>query len=110
MKLLKRLPGSRREPHGMEWAVLRKLPMVLLASTVIPALYALAARLMISGDSALEIAKQVQLNDYLAIGVVIFMWTIILTVAIFCVIVVLMKGPAYVADAYELPDSPHPKD
>lgn len=109
MKLLKRLPGSRREPPGLEWAVLRKLPMVLLAGTVIPALCALASRILTTGDSALEIAKQVQLIDYLAIGVVIFLWTVVLTVAIFCVIVLLMKGPAYVADAYDLPDSNHPK-
>jgi len=110
MKLLRKLPGSRREPPGLEWTVLRKLPMVLLASTVIPALCTLAARLFITGDSAIEIAKQVQLNDYLAIGVVIFMWTVVLTVGIFCIIVLLMKGPAYVADPYELPDSPHPKE
>ncbi len=110
MKLLNRLPGSRREPHGLEWRVLRRMPSVLLAGTVIPALLALANRWFVSGDSAIAIAKQVQMIDYLAIGIVIFHWTLILTVSIFCVIIMLMKGPAYVADAYELPDSPEPKD
>ena len=110
MKLLNRLPGSRREPHGLEWRVLRRMPSVLLAGTVIPALLALANRWFVSGDSAIAIAKQVQMIDYLAIGIVFFHWTLVLTVSIFCVIIMLMKGPAYVADAYELPDSPEPKD
>lgn len=110
MKLLQKLPGSRREPHGLEWKVLRRMPMVLLAGTVLPALYALAARWFITGDAPFEIARQIQMNDYLAIGIVIFHWTLVLTVTIFCVIVTLMKGPAYVADRYDLPDSPTPKD
>lgn len=110
MKLLQQLPGSRREPHGLEWKVLRRMPMVLLAGTVLPALYAFAARWFITGDTPFEVARQIQMNDYLAIGIVIFHWTLVLTVTIFCVIVTLMKGPAYVADRYDLPDSPKPKD
>lgn len=110
MKLLNRLPGSRHEPHGLEWRVLRRMPSVLLAGTVLPALLAFANRWFVSGDSAVEIAKQVQMIDYLAIGIVIFHWTLVLTITIFCVIVTLMKGPAYVADRYDLPDSPEPKD
>ncbi len=110
MKLLKRLPGSRREPHGLEWRVLRRMPSVLLAGTVIPAIYALLNRLWVSGDNAIEIAKQIQMVDYLAIGVVIFHWTLILTITIFCVIVTLMKGPGYVADRYDLPDRDKPLD
>jgi hypothetical protein len=110
MKLLNRLPGSRREPHGLEWRVLRRMPSVLLAGTILPALLAFANRWFVSGDSAVEIAKQVQMIDYLAIGIVIFHWTLVLTITIFCVIVTLMKGPAYVADRYDLPDSPEPKD
>jgi hypothetical protein len=33
---------------------------------------------------------------------------VVLTLAIGCVIVMLMKGPAFVADAYELPHSDKP--
>jgi hypothetical protein len=40
---------------------------------------------------------------YQLIGLVVLHWTLVFTVAIGCVIVVLMKGPAYVADAYPLP-------
>ena len=110
MKLLQRLPGSRREPAGLEWKVLKKIPTILIAGTVLPALYAFAARWFITGDDAVAVAKMIQLNDYLALGLVIFHWAVVLTVTIFCVIVMLMKGPAYVADRYDLPDSPKPKD
>ena len=36
-------------------------------------------------------------------GVVVLHWTLVLTVALECFIVRVMKGPAYVADAYPLP-------
>jgi hypothetical protein len=34
---------------------------------------------------------------------VLLHWTLVLTVAIGCVIVIVMKGPAYVADGYPPP-------
>ena len=43
------------------------------------------------------------------IGLVIFIWTAVLTVTIGCVIVWLMKGPAYVADGFEVSHSDLPK-
>jgi hypothetical protein len=41
------------------------------------------------------------------VGLVVLHWTLVLTVAIGCVIVMLMKGPAYVADAYPMQDDGH---
>jgi hypothetical protein len=35
-------------------------------------------------------------------------WTVAFTVALLCVIVLIAKGPAYVADAYPLIDSDRP--
>ena len=40
------------------------------------------------------------------IGVVVLHWTLVLTLALGCFIVRVMKGPAYVADAYPLPQRP----
>jgi hypothetical protein len=37
---------------------------------------------------------------YQLLGLVILHWTLVLTVAIGCAIVLLMKGPAYAADSY----------
>jgi len=42
--------------------------------------------------------------DYTMVGVVMLHWTLALTVALGCLIVRMMKGPAYVADAYPFPD------
>ena len=43
------------------------------------------------------------------VGVVTLVWAAVLTIAIGCVIVWLMKGPAYVADGYEVSHSDKPK-
>lgn len=110
MNLLRQLPGSRPEPPGLERIVLRWMPTTLLAGTVLPLLYALGARWLIVGDDAFEIAKQIQLNDYLALGLIVFHWSVVITVTIYCLIVMLMKGPAYVADRYDLPDAPAPHE
>lgn len=46
--------------------------------------------------------------EFIMIGVVILHWTLVLTVAIGCGIVMLMKGPNYKADSYPMPDSDEP--
>ncbi len=46
--------------------------------------------------------------DILAISVLVLHWTAVLTVAIAAFIVMVMKGPAYVADAYPVEDSESP--
>ena len=40
------------------------------------------------------------------VGVVALHWTLVLTIALGCFLVRVMKGPAYVADAYPLPYRP----
>jgi uncharacterized membrane protein len=66
------------------------------------------SRLFIAADNAAELARRIQLFDYVMIGLVIFIWTLVLTVTIACVIVWLMKGPAYVADGFEVSHSDKP--
>ena len=84
------------------------MPTVCLAATVLPALMSVAARFYITGSSAAELARRIQLFDFVMIGLVITIWTLVLTVTIGCVIVWLMKGPAYVADGYEVSHSDSP--
>ena len=109
MNWLRKLPGFQQTPYGLEWRILRLMPSVGLAGTVLPALASLAARFLMTGDNAAELARRIQLLDFLVIGLVIFIWTLVLTVSIGCVIVWLMKGPAYVADGYEVSHSDKPK-
>jgi hypothetical protein len=108
VKWLRKLPGSRREAPGLEWRILKKLPAALLLGTLVPLVMALSNRLLPPDGTAVEIAKHVKTVDIMAIATVATLWTAALTVAIGCVVVVVMKGPAYVADAYELEDSERP--
>jgi len=109
MAWLNKLPGYQRTPYGFEWRLLKLLPHILLAGTVLPALTAWLARFILTRGSAQEIERSLQTFDFLMLGIAIFVWIAGLTVGIGCVIVWLMKGPAYVADAYEVSHSDKPK-
>ena len=106
MSALKKLPGFQRAPAGLERVVLRRLPMITLAGTVLLIVGALVAGLFIGGDPAsAKLAATIQIVLASVLGL---HWTIVLTVALLCVIVLIAKGPAYVADAYPLIDSDRP--
>lgn len=108
MNWLNKLPGSIRSASGLEWAVWRKLPVILLAGTALPML-AVGLLHWLSVDSSAAEQRWLQMADYVVAGVVIFHWTAVLTVAIGCVVVMLMKGPGYVADALEVSHSDQPR-
>lgn len=109
MDWLRKLPGFQQTPYGFEWRLLRLMPTVCVAGTLLPALMSFTARFLMTTGSAAELARRIQLFDFVMIGLVIFIWTLVLTVTIGCVIVWLMKGPAYVADGYEVSHSDTPK-
>jgi len=106
MTALKQLPGFQRAPAGLEWTVLRRLPMIALAGTVLPIVGALMAALFLGGDPAS--AKLASTLQIVLASVLVLLWTVVFTVALLCVIVLIAKGPAYVADAYPLIDSDRP--
>ena len=108
MKLLRKLPGYQREPHGIEWALVKKLPYALLVGTAIPAITALGMRLIEYEGDAKEFAKFIKTVDIVLIAAVVTACTAVLTIAIGCFVVIVMKGPAYVADAYHLHDAERP--
>ncbi len=110
MNLLQRLPGSRREPPGLEWQILRRLPTILLIGTVIPLVWYLSAAVFpppAGTDSAEKYLSGVAIA---VIATVLTFWTAVFTVAIGCTVVWIMKGPAYVADSYPLSDAEAPRD
>lgn len=108
MKFLKKVYG-RVEPPGLEWKILKLLPKAALFGTAIPILLAVVARLVIDDGSAAEIAKQVRSIDIFCIASLITIWTAIVTVAIGCIVVSIMKGPAYAADSYDVSHSDKPR-
>ncbi|MHB1249700.1 MAG: hypothetical protein ACYCZL_09945, partial [Polaromonas sp.] len=55
-------------------------------------------------------ARWLQMAGYFVWGVLIFHWTMVVTVGIGCIIVMVMKGPGYVADGYNVPHSDRPRE
>lgn len=109
MNWLRKLPGYQRTPYGVEVRLLRMMPRGLLAGVVLPACMSALARLVFNQGTSAEIEHNLQTFDFVMVGLAVFIWIASLTVAIGCVIVWLMKGPAYVADGYNVSDSDKPK-
>jgi len=109
MRWLNKLPGHRREPPGLEWRLLRRLPVLLLGGTLVPVLFGFASRLWPPTGAASALAAHFQFIDIVAIALIVTAWTAVFTLAVGCCVVVLMKGPAYVADRYELSDAESPR-
>lgn len=108
MRFLKKVHG-RVEPPGLEKEILRRLPKAALIGTLVPFATALLARVVIDDGSAAEIAKQIRSVDIFCIASLITIWTAILTVGIGCIVVFIMKGPAYAADSYEVSHADRPR-
>lgn len=102
---LRRLPGYRRSPPGTEVKVLRGLPAATVWATALSLLSIVAQRAFDAGPFLEAVWRP---GDILAVAVLILAWTVALTVGIAAAIVWIMKGPAYVADAYPLADSDRP--
>jgi hypothetical protein len=100
---------NKRHPAGLERVILKKIPQALLAGFFIPLFMSVFARMFPSGASAADIAKYQLSVDVFSISLAFITFTGALTVTIGCIIVVVMKGPAYVADAYELEDADQPE-
>jgi hypothetical protein len=114
MNYFNKLKGFQRSPAGLEWQIWKRLHIILAAGTVLP-LLASAAAYVLDGfepvtSNATEMARAVEQFFYVMVGLVVLHWTLVLTLAIGCVIVMLMKGPAYVADAYAMEEPTRDKE
>lgn len=97
---LTRLPGHRPTPPGLEWALWKRLPAILFLGTVLPALLGLLWWWTTPDPPSADQQRELLLRTYSLIGLVVLHWTLALTVAIGCIVVMVMKGPGFVADAY----------
>lgn len=105
-----KLPGYVKTVPGLERVVLRRLPATCVLGTLLLCVPSLLARLVPWDGNEAEIAIRITTIDIYAISVVVLHWTVVLTAAIAAFIVMVMKGPAYVADAYPLVDSDEPQE
>lgn len=104
---LKRLHG-RCEAPGLEWAILRRLPKALLVGSLVPAGLSVLARLWPAAEGV-DRGKAVLDADIFSFATLVTFWAAVLTIAIGCVVVAIMKGPAYVADAYPVAHASRPE-
>ena len=79
-------PPSRRSPQGLEWVLLRLLPVVGVLGIVLPAMAAFAARWFMTGGSAEELAKRVQVFDFWTVGFIAVFWVFFMLALVGCVI------------------------
>ena len=103
-----KLPGFVVSPPGAERRVLRALPKVLVLGSLLLGLPALAMRGMLIISPEWETATLLATVDIYSISLIILHWTVVLTLAIAAFIVLVMKGPAYVADPYPLDEADEP--
>jgi hypothetical protein len=108
MNWFEKLPGHRRSPPGLERSILHLLPRALAAGTLIPVFAYLYARYFPSPAEGQTVERYLSDIGILAISVIATVWTAVLTIAIGCFVVMVMKGPAYVADRYPLQDADEP--
>lgn len=95
---------------GLEWTLWRKLPLIALLGTALPLLGLGLVRLLADPPVSAAQERWLQTADYVAWGVLVFHWTMVLTVGIGCIIVMVMKGPGYIADGYAVSHSDRPRE
>ena len=100
------LAGSQKTPSGAERELLRRLSRITLLGTALLLLPSVLARGAIWLDWMAESSRMPGLVDIYVISLVVLHWTVVFTAAIGAFIVMVMKGPAYVADPYPLPKAP----
>lgn len=105
MPLFNIWPGFQKTPAGLEHQILRRLPRITWVGTAL--IGTLAARALPWSGSEADVFTRIHTIDIYLIGLVILHWTVVLSAAIGAFIVMVIKGPAYVADAYPLMESDH---
>ena len=114
MNAFNKLPGFTRTPPGKERKLIRALPKIFLVGTLLLALPSIFARLFPWSGSETEVSTRIMSFEIYVVSLVILHWTVMFTVGIAAFIIMVMKGPAYVADPYYLdesdtPDTPLPR-
>ena len=99
---------ERQTPSGAEVRILKLLPRITFVGTLLILAMPVLVRAL-PPDPAADVAKQIRSVDIFAIAAEISLITLIVTVAIGCVVVHIMKGPAYAADALPVEHSDRPK-
>lgn len=106
MSLLQRLSFKPERP-GLEWAIWRRLPALLAWGIVLPVVFAVVRR-WASAPATPAQERLLLVGDYTLVGFVVLYVSLLAAVAVGCLVVIVMKGPARVADAYPVNDRSTP--
>lgn len=98
---------GRRTPPGLELQILRKIPRITVVGSLIPIALSILVRIL-PPEPGMDTAKHIRSVDIFAIATEITFLTGVLTLTIGCIIVHIMKGPAYVADSYPVSHADRP--
>jgi len=104
-----KLPGFEKAKAGLERKILRLIPRVFLVGTLLIFIPSLFARIWSLDQAPWMVGKLITTIDIYAFGLLSVLWTGLFTVGVGALTVMVMKGPAYVADAYPLPDADRPR-
>lgn len=108
MALLNKLPGYQRYPPGRERTLLRHMPAAVrwgLLALLTPSILGY----FIQGVAPARIVIRLEQIEFLALGLLLLFVNLVVAVSVGAFIIMIMKGPAYVADAYPLIDSDRPR-
>ncbi len=108
MGLLNKLPGYEPAQPGMERRVLKECPKALAIGVAVLISPSLVLRLGGWGLHPVAHEALISKADIFAYAGLWAFFNLVVWVALTAFIVVLMKGPAYVADPYPLIDADHP--
>lgn len=105
-----RLPDSIQCQPGLERYILRRIPWALPLGAA--AILTPSAVLRISGWDMhpQELNAVISKVDMLALGVLLLYWNLMVAITWGAIIVMVMKGPTYVADSYPLIDADSPSE
>jgi hypothetical protein len=105
-----RLPDSPCCQPGLERQILRRIPMALPVGAAVILAPSAILRLGSWDMHPQEMAAIVSKVDMLALGVLLLYWNLMVALTWGAFIVMVMKGPTYVADSYPLIDEDSPAD
>lgn len=106
MTWLRRISPGRSAPAGLEWRLWRRLPAIALWGLGLLALALLWHWAQVPDAATPAQDRAYWLTVYRLAGVTVRHVTLVLTVGVGCVVVMIMKGPAYEADPYPPGDRP----
>ena len=109
MGLISKLPGYRPVEPGLERKILRMLPPGLAVGLAVLMIPSVMLRIVSWNLHPVELATRTAKADMYAAGFMLVHINLLVFTAFAALIIVLMKGPAYVADAYPLEESDFPR-